>query len=228
MNESTYPEITESVHRLLDSIPGGVTVAAAAKTRTAAEVDAAIAAGITIVGHNYVQEAEQMKPLVRNEARWHLIGHLQRNKINKALPIFDMIETLDTLKLAEALDLRCEREGIVIPVLIEINSGEEFSKTGVHPDAVDELVESLAHLAHIRVEGLMTMGPFSGDPEDARPYFRQTREAFERLKSLDQPNVEMKTLSMGMSNSYRVAIEEGATLIRIGTALFGPRPCAIG
>jgi pyridoxal phosphate enzyme (YggS family) len=227
MNETSHPEITESVRRFLETIPEGVAVAAAAKTRTPTEVDAAIAAGITIIGHNYVQEAEQMKPLVSGSARWHLIGHLQRNKINKALPLFDMIETLDTLKLAEAIDLRCGREGTVMPVLIEINSGEEFSKTGVHPDAVDALIESLAPLGHIRIEGLMTMGPFTGDPEDARPYFRETRAAFERLKSLDQPNLQLKTLSMGMSNSYRVAIDEGATLIRIGTALFGPRPCAI-
>jgi pyridoxal phosphate enzyme (YggS family) len=216
--------ITGSVHRILDSIPDGVTVVAAAKGRTAAEVKAAVEAGIAHVGHNYVQEARQMIPAFGAGASWHMIGHLQHNKVNWAIRLFDMIETLDSVRLAGAIDERCARHGTTMPVLIEINSGKESNKTGVPPEQLDDLVDAVVGMEHIQVQGLMTMGPRFGDPEDARPYFRATRQAFERLSERDLPNVTMRYLSMGMSNSYQVAIEEGANLVRIGTALFGPRP----
>jgi hypothetical protein len=213
--------ISESVQHILETIPNGVTVIAAVKGRTSAEVAAAIDAGIAHVGHNYIQEARQMlTPALRERASWHMIGHLQRNKVNWAVRLFDMIQTLDSVELAHEIDRRCARRGKVMPVLIEINSGREARKTGVLPGELDDLVETIAGLEHIDIQGLMTMGPRFGDPENARPYFRATRDAFERLAKRELPGVTMRFLSMGMSNSYRVAIEEGSNLVRIGSKLF--------
>jgi len=221
MNEES---IAEKVKRILQTIPQGVTLVAAAKSRTADEVRAAIHAGVTCVGHNYVQEAARMIPLIQEPVRWHMIGHLQRNKVKKAVQLFDMIETVDSWRLAQEIDKRCAALDKVMPVLIEINSGREASKSGVLPEEVDELVRRLSELPHIHIQGLMTMGPRFGNPEEARPYFRATKEAFDRLAAANIPNVEMRYLSMGMSNSYQVAIEEGANMVRIGTLLFGERP----
>jgi len=215
--------IAANVKRILESLPPGVILVAAAKARTPEEVEEVLRAGVTYVGHNYVQEAERMIPAIKGKARWHMIGHLQKNKVKKALRLFDMIETLDSWPLAELIDRRCAAIGKTMPVLVEVNIGQEGSKTGVLPDEVDDLVERMNGLQHIRVQGLMTMGPRFGDPEDARPYFRATKEAFDRLAKADLPDVEMRHLSMGMSNSYQVAIEEGANMVRLGTMLFGER-----
>jgi pyridoxal phosphate enzyme (YggS family) len=215
--------IKENVSYLLERIPSGVTLVAAAKSRSPEEVGAAIRAGVTCVGHNYVQEAEGMIRTIGHEAQWHMIGHLQRNKVKKAVELFDMIETVDSWRLATAIDRRCIIVGKVMPVLVEINSGRETAKMGVLPEDVNNLVRQLSELQNIRVQGLMTMGPRFGDPEDARPYFQATRAAFERLSGLNFPNVTMRYLSMGMSNSYLVAIEEGANMVRIGTQIFGKR-----
>jgi pyridoxal phosphate enzyme (YggS family) len=138
--------------------------------------------------------------------------------------VFDMIETVASLRLALEIDRTCRRAGKIMPVLIEVNSGEEDQKAGVMPAEAAGLIEDIRPLEHVKIMGLMTMGPFSGDPEDARPYFRTTRNLFEEVKAMGLPGVEMKYLSMGMSNSYRVAVEEGANLVRIGTKLFGERP----
>lgn len=217
-----YPDSIEArVSAILETLPPGVILVAAAKSRSLEEVEAAIRAGISHVGHNYVQEARQMIQVIGHQVTWHMIGHLQRNKAKKAVQLFDLIETVDSFRLASAIDKSCAAASRVMPVLVEINSGRELSKTGVMPEDVDDLVQRLSELQHIRVQGLMTMGPSFGDPENSRPYFRETRRAFERLSALNLPNVSMLTLSMGMSNSYHVAIEEGANLIRIGTALFG-------
>lgn len=216
--------IPTRVSHILETLPPGVTLVAAAKSRTPEEVEAAIRAGIAYVGHNYVPEAERMIPVIGDQVRWHMIGHLQRNKVNKAVRLFDMIETLDSWRLAVAIDRRCAATGKVMPVLVEINSGQEASKTGVLPNDVDDLVGRLSELGHIRVQGLMTMGPRFGDPEEARPYFQATREAFERLSARNLPHVTMRYLSMGMSNSFRVAIEEGANVVRIGSRVFDGWP----
>ncbi len=162
-------------------------------------------------------------PQLGDKVRWHMIGHLQKNKVKKAVRLFDMIETVDSWPLAKLIDRRCAAIGLTMPVLVEVNIGREASKSGVLPEEVDDLVRRLGDLKHIRVQGLMTMGPRFGDPEDARPYFRATKEAFDRLARADLPNVEMRTLSMGMSNSYQVALEEGANMVRLGTVLFGER-----
>lgn len=215
--------IEATVKIFLNSLPQGITLVAAAKTRTPDEVKAAIHAGIKILGYNYVQEAERMFQEIGHRVSWHMIGHLQKNKVKKAVKLFDMIETIDSLLLAEAVEKQCAEIGKMMPVLIEINSGREPNKSGVLPEEVDELVEKMSHLDHLQVQGLMTMGPFSGDPELARPYFKETRLAFDRLHKIGIRNIDMRYLSMGMSNSYQVAIEEGANMIRIGTKLFGPR-----
>ncbi len=215
--------IREQVKKLLAELPGGVLLVGAAKTRTPDEILEAIDAGLEIVGQNYVQEAEKAFEKVGHRAKWHMIGHLQTNKAKKAVAVFDMIETVSSMKLAEEIDKTCARAGKVMPVLIEINSGEEAQKSGVNPDEAVDLIRAMSSLKNIRIMGLMTMGPFAGDPEESRPYFQRTKKLFDVLKAMDLPGVEMKYLSMGMSNSYKVALEEGANMVRIGTKLFGER-----
>jgi len=215
--------IRGNVREILDELPETVALVGAAKTRTGEEILEAIDAGLKIVGENYVQEAERAFQIVGRKVKWHMIGHLQSNKAKKAVRIFDMIETVDSMKLAGAIDKACLNIGKVMQVLIEINSGEEDQKAGVMPADAVSLIRQMAELRHIKIVGLMTMGPFGGDPEYARPYFQKTKTIFDEIKKLNMPHVEMEYLSMGMSNSYRVAIEEGATLVRIGTRLFGQR-----
>ncbi len=215
--------IVETYQKIRQDIPDYVTIVAAAKTRTVDEVREAIDAGITDIGENYVQEAEAMRAALGDVAqtvRWHMIGHLQTNKINKALGLFDIIQTVDSVKLAKAIN---KRANTVVPVLIEINSGREVQKTGILPENAEQVVRDIASLDNISVNGLMTMGPRFGNPEDARPYFRQTKRLFDYIASLDIAGVEMDILSMGMSNTYMPAIEEGSTLIRLGTIIFGER-----
>ncbi|RLD10323.1 MAG: YggS family pyridoxal phosphate-dependent enzyme [Chloroflexota bacterium] len=222
MNSRT-DEISESVKRILETIPPEVTLVAAAKTRTLEEVEAAIQAGVTHIGYNYIQEALPIIQTIGDRVTWHMIGHLQRNKAKTAVQHFDMIETVDSWRLAETLERHCANINKTVSVLVEINSGRESNKTGVLPDDVDELIHKISTLEHLHVKGLMTMGPRFGNPKDSRPYFQATRAAFERLSSLNLPRVTMQFLSMGMSNTYRIAIEEGANIVRIGTKLFGKR-----
>jgi len=226
--------ISTNYVKIRQEIPKDVTIVLSVKTRTIEQIEEAIDAGVTDIGQNYVQEAGQIYSALQKKAakvRWHMIGHLQTNKINKALGIFDVIQTVDSLEKAVAIDKRVERaRKEIVPVYIEINIGSEFSKAGIKPaehEPFDEYMEKLAGdisaLGHLSLEGLMTMGPRFGNPEDVRPYFRRTRRIFERIKALDLPNVDMKHLSMGMTNSYRIAIEEGSNMIRIGTAIFRER-----
>jgi len=215
--------IRENVKKLLNEIPKGIELVAAAKTRTPEEVLEAVEAGIRIVGENYVQEAIRARDVVGNRARWHFIGHLQKNKVKKAVSIFDMIETVDSFELAKEIDKYCKRVGKVMPVLVEVNSGREPQKFGVMPEETEGLIRAISRFDNIKVMGLMTMGPRFGDPEESRPYFRETKRIFDNLKKAHIPNVEMRYLSMGMSNSYHIAIEEGANIVRIGTKIFGER-----
>ena len=216
--------IAENVKSLLGELPPGVSVVAAAKSRTPSEILEAIEAGISVVGENYVQEAEGAFEVVGRRATWHLIGHLQKNKVARAALLFDLVETIDSVALAQELDLACQRQGKRLPVLVEVNSAREEGKAGVFPEEAEALVREVAALRHLRVLGLMTLGPLSAGPEEVRPYFRETRRLFERLRATAQAGGEMDVLSMGMSDSYRVAIEEGATMIRVGTRIFGTRP----
>jgi len=215
--------IRDNVKRIQAKLPKGVRLVGAAKTRSPQEVVEAIEGGLTIIGHNYVQEAERLHAVVSRPVKWHMIGHLQSNKAKKAVAIFDMIETVDSLKLAKAIDKACKGFNKTMPILLEINSGEEAQKAGVMPEAAARLIKEISALVHVKVRGLMTMGPFTGDPEECRPYFRKTKKLFGEIKTLNIQNTEMSILSMGMSNSYEVAIEEGANLVRIGTKIFGER-----
>ncbi|UCH08037.1 MAG: YggS family pyridoxal phosphate-dependent enzyme [Deltaproteobacteria bacterium] len=215
--------ITENVQRLLRELPEGVELLAAAKERTAEEISEAIRAGIKIIGENYLQDAQKVFPDVKEKANWHFIGHLQTKKVRKVVEMFDMIESVDSLRLAQEIERCCGARDEVMPVLIEVNSGKEEQKYGVNPEDVPELIDEISSYPHIKIMGLMTMGPRFGNPEEARPYFEKTRELFEQIKGSHSPNVEMKYLSMGMTNSYEVALEEGANLVRIGTKIFGER-----
>ena len=215
--------IKQNVDQIMSELPNGVELVAAAKTRQPEEILEAIEAGIKIVGENYVQEAERAYEVVGNSAKWHFIGYLQKNKVKRAVRLFDMIETVDSVEIAREIDKRCAQIGKIMPVLIEVNSGREKQKSGVFPGGVEQLVKGISAFPNIRVMGLMTMGPRFGNPEDSRPYFVETRKIFERIKKLNLANIEMKYLSMGMTNSYKIAIEEGANIVRIGTKLFGER-----
>ena len=215
--------IKENVKRLLNELPEGVTLLAAAKERSADEISEAIKAGITMIGENYFQDTLRVINDVEEKAEWHFIGHLQTNKVKKVIDIFDMIESVDSLKLAKEIEKCCKRRNKIMPILIEVNSGEENHKNGVAPKDVVELIKEISSLNYVKIMGLMTMGPRFGDPEESPPYFRKTREIFKQIKDFHLPNVEMKYLSMGMTNSYEVSIEEGANLVRIGTKIFGER-----
>jgi len=215
--------IKDNVAAILRQLPPGIELVAAAKTRTAVEILEAVEAGVKIVGENYVQEAAGVFPAVGRRARWHFIGHLQTNKVKRAVEIFDLVETVDSVALGREIDKRSAAAGKTMDVFVEVNSGREPQKAGVLPEEAEPLVRALAGLPNLRVLGLMTMGPFEGDPEDSRPYFKETKKVWDELKALAIPGAEMRYLSMGMTNSWRVAVEEGATMVRIGTAIFGPR-----
>ena len=215
--------IRENVRQILGELPEGILLVAAAKTREPKEIIEAIEAGIRVIGENYVQEVERVRGEVGGKVQWHFIGHLQKNKIKRAVEIFDMIETVDSREIAGEIDKRCGEVGKVMPVLIEINCAREAGKAGVGPEDAERLVRDIAALKNIRVAGLMTMGPAVSNPEDCRSYFKETKKLFDGIKELNIANVEMKYLSMGMTDSYRLAIEEGANMIRVGTAIFGER-----
>jgi pyridoxal phosphate enzyme (YggS family) len=213
----------ENIQKILSELPAGVELVAAAKARTPEEILEVVDSGVRIIGENYIQEAERAYAAIGNKATWHFIGHLQKNKVKKAVDIFHMIETVDSIEIAKVIDKRCAQIGKVMSVLVEINSGREKQKSGVLSEDAERLAKELTSLQNIKVMGLMTMGPRFGNPEDSRPYFVETRKIFEKIKKLDLPNIEMKYLSMGMTNSYKIAIEEGATTVRIGTKIFGER-----
>ena len=231
--------ISTNYARIREKIPENVSIVAAAKARTVDEIMDDIEAGAEDIGENYVQEAEKIYNALGEKAKtvkWHMIGHLQKNKINKALLVFDVIQTVDSYEKAQAINKRVEAAGKnTIPVYVEINIGSEDSKAGIKPEEhepfeeyMEKLVRDMSELEYLRMEGLMTMGPRFGNPEDSRPYFRRTRKIFERIRAVGLPNVDMRYLSMGMTNSYKVAIEEGSNMVRIGTAIFGKRQCDVG
>ncbi|MCK4244537.1 MAG: YggS family pyridoxal phosphate-dependent enzyme [Candidatus Omnitrophica bacterium] len=215
--------IKENVQRILKELPEGVELVAAAKTRSPGEILEAMDGGIKIIGENYLQETLSVFKVIERRVKYHFIGHLQKNKVKKAVKIFDMIETVDSLEIAEKIDKRCNQIGKIMPLLIEINSGREKQKFGVFPEMAERLIKDISSFKNIKIMGLMTMGPRLGNPIESRPYFIETRKIFERIKALNLPRVEMRYLSMGMTNSYKIAISEGANMVRIGTKIFGER-----
>jgi hypothetical protein len=202
--------------------PEEILLVAAAKQQPLARVQEAIAAGLSDVGENYVQEATARRAQIVGPVRWHLIGHLQRNKAGQAAAIFDIIQTIDSVRLAQAVGRRAQALGKALEVLIEVNTSGEASKFGVAPAGLEALLEGVAGIAGIRVQGLMTIGKLQPDPEESRPEFRLLAGLASR--AAERTGAEMKWLSMGMSHDFEVAIEEGANLVRIGTGIFGPRP----
>jgi len=220
--------IKEKVKELFSRIPSYVEVVVAAKKRSPQDIKEVIEAGIEIIGENYVQEAERKKvalSFLDKKISWHLIGHLQKNKVKKAVKIFDLIQTLDSTELAELIDRECKKLNKVMPVMIEINIASEPQKSGVLPEDIVKFIDKFLKedFKYIKLTGLMTMGPFLKDREKLRPYFRKTKEIFEEIKNKYKELEELKYLSMGMSDSFSVAIEEGANMIRIGRFIFGAR-----
>ncbi|MBI3079942.1 MAG: YggS family pyridoxal phosphate-dependent enzyme [candidate division NC10 bacterium] len=205
--------------------PAGITLVAVSKAFPLEAIRAAAASGVTDIGENRVQEAVPKVAAVGRGVRWHLVGHLQTNKAKTAVRLFHWIQTLDSLRLAEALEKAAEAVGReAVPVLVEVNLGEEAGKAGVPEAGLLPLLRGLAPLARIRVEGLMAIPPFLQEPEAVRPSFARLRVLAEKVRAEGLPHVRMAHLSMGMSHDFEVAVEEGATMVRVGTAIFGPRP----
>jgi len=201
-----------------------VRLVAVSKTMPAESVRQAYAAGLREFGENRVQEAAAKRLALQDiDAVWHLIGHLQSNKAKQACQLFDWIHSIDSLHLAERIDRAAAELGRKLPVLIEVHLGEEASKFGVEEDELVRLAEQVGALPSLELRGLMTLPPFFDDPEDVRPFFRRLRELAARIEARNLPGVSMRELSMGMSHDFEIAIEEGATLVRVGTAIFGAR-----
>ena len=206
-------------------LPEEVRLIAISKTHPGSLVRAVIELGATDFGENRVQEAElKINEVGRNAARWHLVGHLQANKARRAVQLFDVVHSLDSLELARRLDRLCDEEGRErLDVLIQVDLGHEETKAGIAEDELPSLIGGLKELKRIALVGLMTLPPFFDDPEQARPFFRRLRELRDELATQGAFGDGKGELSMGMTNDFAVAIEEGATMIRVGTAIFGQR-----
>lgn len=200
-----------------------VLLLAVSKTKPVEIIREAVECGLTSLGENKVQEIMEKYEPMGPGVHWHLIGHLQTNKVKYIIDKVDMIHSVDSLRLAEEIDKRGAAKDIVMPVLIEVNMADEESKFGVKPEEVEALLRQLALLSHIRVKGLMTVAPFVEDPEENRVYFRKMRELLVDMNAKKIDNINMDQLSMGMTGDYEVAIEEGATIVRVGTGIFGER-----
>jgi len=216
--------IKDNVQKILQELPRGVELVAVIKGRTIEDILSAIDAGVKILGVNYVKDVRNLFPIINKKVSWHYIGipRIEKHDLfrRRFLEIFDMIETIDSLELALELDKRCASIDKVMPILIEVNIAREPQKSGLDPDIVEDTIRAISQLRYVRVMGLMTMGPVVNDPEELRPYFKEMKDLFDQIKNLQIPNTEIKYLSMGMSDSYKVAIEEGANIVRIGTKLF--------
>ena len=203
--------------------PEEITIVCAAKTKGPEAVRAALAAGATDIGENYVQEARGKITLVPEHARWHLIGHLQRNKVKEAIRLFALLHSLDSVALARELQRQAEKLGATVRTLIEINLGGEHSKSGITREQVEHLLAAVTVLPAVRVEGFMTVPPPGPTAEASRPHFRTLARLRQQYSRHQTPNIVLRELSMGMTDDYAVAIEEGATIVRIGRAIFGER-----
>ncbi|HPC85609.1 MAG TPA: YggS family pyridoxal phosphate-dependent enzyme [Smithellaceae bacterium] len=203
--------------------PAGIRLMAVSKTVEPERIQRALDAGITLLGENYVQEAREKIPAVGRGAEWHMIGHLQTNKAKYVVHLFDWIHSVDRLELAQELDKRAFQHNRRLNVLVEVNVSGEASKNGIEPSGVPELVRRISALPHLTIRGLMTMPPYSDNPEHSRPYFQALRGLRDEIHAAAIPNVRMDELSMGMTDDFEVAVEEGATIIRVGRAIFGER-----
>lgn len=198
-----------------------IDLVAVTKTVNPDRINQAIQHGIKIIGENKIQEAKDKFTQINYPVKKHMIGHLQRNKVKYAVKMFDMIQSVDSLPLAEEINKRTE---IKMPVLLEVNTSDESSKFGCNPDEAINLLKLVAQLPSLEVNGFMTIGLFTDDTEKVRPCFRILKDIYNEALSLDLPNANISVLSMGMTSDFETAIEEGANMVRIGTAIFGPRP----
>jgi len=206
--------------RTLDQIQ----LVAIGKNHPVSCIQAAIDSGLTDLGENRVQEAKSKKQLINSKVRWHLVGHLQTNKAKAALDIFDLIHSVDRVRLMNRIQELAKLSNRKVQVLIQVNTSAEPSKFGIMPEKIRPFFDQVASLDRVTICGLMTIARFSTDPETCRPYFRQLRALMAQVSEQNYPNFQAKYLSMGMSNDFEVAIEEGANLVRIGTSIFGSRP----
>jgi hypothetical protein len=229
--------IAENIARVQEQIAGAasrasrnpeeITLMAVSKTFPAESIREAYAAGLRVFGENRVQEFAGKAAAVRDlhDAEWHLIGHLQTNKAAKATELFDAVDSVDSLRMADKLNGSAESTGKTLSVLIEINLGGEPTKSGIPPssDELEQILQAAPRWGNLKIEGLMTVPPYTEDPEGSRPYFRQLRQIRESIAARALPQIGMAVLSMGMSHDFEVAIEEGSTCVRVGTAIFGER-----
>ncbi len=204
--------------------PSSVKLVGVTKTVDLDRIKEAVSAGLQILGENYVQEARDKIKELKDRVSWHFVGRLQTNKAKYAVKLFDMIQTVDSFRLAQELNRRAQPLGRTVPIIIQVNLASEVSKGGVEPSECLSLIRQVSVLENLQIRGLMTMPPFFDQPERARPYFAQLREMSQKIAEAQMEGVEMNELSMGMSGDFEAAIEEGATLIRVGTAIFGERP----
>lgn len=220
----TVKDRIQTAARACGRSPGTIRLVAVSKTVPTVRVREAIQAGVTILGENYVQEARaKFNDLATYAVSWHFIGHLQSNKAKYAVRLFDLIHSVDTLKLARELDKQSRKINKIQEILIQVNISEEASKSGVNAEDTLTLLKDISRLENLSVKGLMTMPPYFNAPEKVRPYFKALRDLRDRLKQQGVLNVGLNELSMGMTGDFEVAIQEGATLVRIGTAIFGKR-----
>ena len=235
MDLSAGDSIAARVHLVLSRIraaadrvgrdPGGIRLVAATKTVTVDRIREGIDAGLSILGENRVQEAvPKIAALAQAPVRWHFIGQLQRRKVRSVIGLFEVIHSVDSLELAQEIDRRAGEVGCHQSVLIEVNIGNEPTKAGFSPDDVVQAVTTMAEISHIGIRGLMTIPPQTDHPDSARPHFRKLNELAQQIAACGIPSVRMDELSMGMSNDLEAAIAEGATIVRVGSAIFGPRP----
>ena len=224
--EENIRSLKENIAKIAEKVgrdPEEIKIVAVSKTVEVERIREALKCGIKIIGENKVQEAEGKFSQILEKFERHLVGHLQTNKVKKAIGLFDMIQSLDTLKLANEISTRALESGKVMEVLVEVNTSGEETKFGIKPDEVLRFVKNISELKGIRVKGLMTVGLFTSEPDKVRPCFKRLKEIFEMIKSENIPGVDMEHLSMGMTADYQVAIEEGSNMLRIGTAIFGER-----
>ena len=200
-----------------------VTLIAVSKTKRVETLQEAYDLGVRVFGENKVQEMADKYEVLPKDIQWHLIGHLQRNKVKYIIDKAVLIHSVDSLRLAQTIEKEAEKHNLTAHILIEVNVAREESKFGIFPEDLESLVDEIAKLPHIQVDGLMTIAPFVPDPEENRPVFRELRKLSVDISAKKVDNVNMSVLSMGMTNDYQVAIEEGATMVRVGTGIFGAR-----
>ena len=201
--------------------PEEIKLVAVTKTATIEQIKKAISTGIKIIGENKVQEAKEKYQILSTDIEWHLVGHLQTNKVKYAIEIFDLIHSVDSIKLAKEIDKRSLQFGMITNVLVEVNVSGEETKYGIKPEEVKLFLKEISEFSRIKVRGLMTIAPMAEDTEEVRPYFRKLRELFKEIKIKSIKNIKMDYLSMGMTEDFEVAIEEGANMVRIGRGIFG-------